>query len=1839
MTQTREPIAIIGMSCRLPGGANSVAQYWSYLLKGRDLLSDVPADRWSIDEHYHPDERMPGKTRSRRGGFIDNWDRFDPSFFGISAREAEQLDPQQRHGLELSWEALEDAGAVPEDLRGSRTGVYMGGFTLDYMIQQFADAKGMDTHTAVGTMMTMLSNRISYAYDFHGPAMTIDTACSSSVVALHEACEALRSDTCDMALAGAVELIYEPAYYIAESKGSLLSPDGLSRSFDADANGYVRGEGGGILVLKRLADAERDGDPIRAVILDSLVNQDGKTFGITLPNGEAQRALLEACYARAGIAPQEVGYVEAHGTGTRAGDPIEGNVIARFFGSERADDKRCYMASVKANIGHLEAASGIASVIKVICTLQTRTVAPHIGMKHLNPAIELDGLAIRIPTAVEPWEDGGRRRLAAVNSFGFGGTNAHVILAEYEGAPKPVAAGEEGEEGHARPPYLRLSARSEASLGALAARYAACLEDSDSAVSEIQAAIDHRRETMTYGLAVSGATRAELIEALRDFADAENDKEETARAAHDAEILRATGRLRPDRRLVFVYTGMGPQWFAMGRELYEHEPVYRDMIERVDRSFSRFLDWSIAEELHCDEASSRIQRTEVAQPMIFANQVALTALWRAYGVTADAIVGHSVGEVAAFYSAGVYTLDEAVRISYERSRCQSLLAGSGAMLAVGLGEAEALKRIAGHADAVSIAAINSPRALTLSGEREALEQIAGELEAEGIFNRFLRVDIPYHSLQMRAIEDEFMRSIDHIETQAAHTPLVTAVDGAWHDGDALDEHYWWRNIAQTVRFAAALETLLAAGYSNFIEIGPHPVLASSIRDMAEEADCDAMIRASLRRQEPERPHMRRVWLELLASGCVEPLSPPAAGRERIELPLYAWDHQRYWREPYEHARRRLGQRVHPLLGYDHDGPMRHWSAELNAFAVPYMADHRVQGIGVLSAAQFIETALQALASTRRADDRSAYVLDDLRFQRAVFLDACDATALEIAYDPADGRLEIHERSANDSGAGQRANPPREPNFAARARRLQAPAPVLRRPLADALEAATQVTAEACYGYFASLGLEYGPAFQGIAEAWCAADQTLARLVRPREAGIRLLDPILHPTVLDAAFQTLLLTQREAETAGGELKLPVSIERLTVYGDGSAIAYARALLREVTPQQVVGDLELLDEDGCIIAAVHGFTARTLDNQAEKLLSEGELAAWNYEVRWEAQLAQDDEQPLSPLPARSAWLILCATEDSPFGAEALRQLRATGQSARLVALEEASDPGAWPEGLARAADALVAELGAEPVGILSLLPLDLAAHAQPDVDGIRAMRDRIFHPHRELLRALLETGSAARLWLVSQLAVAVTAEDDVDVATAGLAGFARVLAQSETPQHFAALIDLDAPLEQMEALVGELLSPSRENEIAWRGAERYVARLRHIPPLSGAIPLSFDPEKAWLITGGFGSLGQITARFLLAHGAKRLVLAGRRLPDPTNAADAERLAYVRALEAAGAEVHPLALDVVDGQAVAAALAGLREAGLTLGGIFHAAGVLRDELLLAMSRDDFDRVYDAKAVAAWNLHEATRDDALECFVLYSSAGAVVTSVGQLNYAAGNACLDALAHHRQRHGLSAQSLAWGPWDVGMIAERDLAQHYREVRGMEPISELRGAQVLERVLGQAAAHLVICGVDWPRALQSYPNKPPLFNHLALSEGKDADAGDERDLLTDLAMLEDEAERPALVTSALVDLLVEITYNRREAIDTALPLNLYSVDSIIATEYRNKANDRLGIVLALTDILGGLSLDQLAARAYAQLEPRIAQRQEELLEWLQQIEAMSDEEATAAVAILATAGQAQESAR
>ncbi len=950
---TAEPVAIIGMGCRLPGGAGTPEAFWEILHHGVDVITEVPADRWDVDEFYDLDALRAGHMNTRWGGFVDGIDQFDAAYFGISPREAAHMDPQQRMVLEVAVEALERAGQSNDRLAGSLTGVFVAASTHDYGDREHAGAIDIDAYSMSGNAQCVIPNRLSFILDLRGPSVAIDTACSSSLVAIHAACQSLRTRDSDLALAGGVNALLSPQPTIALSKWGLMAPDGRCKTFDARADGFVRSEGCGILVLKRLADAIADGDPVLAVIRGSAVNQDGRSTAMSAPNGLAQQDVIRRALRASHVLPEEIGCIEAHGTGTALGDPIEVEALAEALGAPGPDAPPVALTAVKTNIGHLEAAAGVAGVIKLVLCLQHGEIPAPIHFASLNPHISLDGTRLFIPTGPCAWPAGPDRRLAGVSSFGFGGTNAHVVVEEAPAIPSGRPTG--------GLPLLVVSAHTPEALAQRAAEMADHLEAHASDADSFSAALATatlRRTHHDERLAIVGSSVDDIVERLRAGAAGER------RPGITAGRRDAGGR----RRVAFVCGGQGNQWSGMARSLLAHSPVFRDALEECDALVERVASWSVLEELARSEVDSRLERTEVAQPVIFSIQVALAAVWRSWGVTPDAVVGHSLGEVAAAYLAGALTLADAIRVVVARGASMRDTFATGAMASVDLSVAEVDAAIAPFGSRVSVAAVNAPGVTVISGDAVAVAEALARFRADGVVVRPLEVTYPFHSATMVPCAQALERELSGLAPGVPLLRCVSTVTGRPVEGLSFDAAYWARNVVEPVRFADAIGELADTGCDTFVELGPHPVLGGAIARTLTGISPDApVVVSSLRRGRDDVEAMAMSLGELHCVGVAVDWPAVWPGRRSVvDLPTYPWQHRRHWADTWQPAggpaTLRPSAGSHPLIGARLRSPAiagAVYDVVITPDAPSFIGQHRIGGIALMPATGFVEAAASA----------------------------------------------------------------------------------------------------------------------------------------------------------------------------------------------------------------------------------------------------------------------------------------------------------------------------------------------------------------------------------------------------------------------------------------------------------------------------------------------------------------------------------------------------------------------------------------------------------------------------------------------------------------------------------------------------------------------------------------------------------------------------------------------------------------------------------------------------------------------------------------------------------------
>ncbi len=1160
-TRSREPIAIVGAGCRLPGGIDDPDRFWSALLDGADCVGDIPNSRWDPGRFFDPTGRSPGRSYVHKAGILrDDPTAFDAAFFGIPPREAASMDPQQRLLLECAWESFEDAGDPPNRHAGMRTGVFVGGFMMDNWLVH-GDPLNIDrlsTHSATAATLTMLSSRLSYLFDLRGPCIALDTACSSSLVAIHLACQSIWNGESDAALAGGVNVLMSPVTQVTMAKGRFLSKTGKCQAFSENADGYVRAEGAVVLLLKPLSVARRDGNNVYATILGTASNQDGRTNGISVPNGDAQVAVMREAYAQAGVSPGEVSYVEAHGTGTPVGDPIEAHAIGRVVGAERTDGP-CLIGSVKTNVGHLEAAAGAAGLLKAALCVKNRMVPPHLHLSAVNPAIDTAALNLDIPTRPTALTRIGQRLVVGVNSFGYGGSNAHAVLAEPTQERNVPPGPRRDDAVTAIEPVLTFSARSPDALVQFATRHAETLSAPDVDVEAYCRSAAVHRSHHRYRAALSASNSSTLVESLRDFG---------SNAANAEPSLE-----RP--KVLFVYTGMGPQWWAMGRQLYRSNSTFRSALEQCDNTFHQISGRSILAEMLATESESQMASTDVAQPANAALQIALTKLWQSWGLIPDAVLGHSVGELAAAYAARSLTLEQTLRVAHHRSRLQKRLSGRGAMLAVGLDAAEAAEFADESEGRVSVAAVNGSSSATLAGDRDALDAIAARLTAAGRFNKFLQVEVPYHSPVMDEIRTELLGSLADLVPAAPSIDVYSTATGTALRDEIHDAAYWWLNARGCVHFADALTAAVADGHRIFVEVGPHPVLAASIGDTLADLGVRGVSVASLRRGFDEPESMSAALRSVYLAGADVDWARYFGPGNYTPVPKYPWQRERLWDESPQSLRRRVAHDRHPMVFGVADGSPKRLDVNASLAALPYLGDHHIAGTVLFPGAGHIELALEA---RRILTGSPACSIEELEFTAPMPL-AAEVNTRARAFVSADSPEFTVQVNRDDA----------DPLVCARAKIYSVGRPADPVDLEGLIASCDQVVdVETLYDSLAERGLRYGAQFRGVTSVHRGKDKVVAGLALPGEvdsAGYH-----LHPVLLDAAFHSLLAAAEPVELHHN--LIPVGIERIQFFGSPEQAAFSHGTITQSDPGGVSGDIELIAGDGTVIAAITGFRCRAV-----------------------------------------------------------------------------------------------------------------------------------------------------------------------------------------------------------------------------------------------------------------------------------------------------------------------------------------------------------------------------------------------------------------------------------------------------------------------------------------------------------------------------------------------------------------------------------------------------------------------------------------------------------------------
>lgn len=1729
------PIAIVSMACRFPRRASTPERFWQCLMDRTDEVGEIPADRWDLDAFHDDDPEVPGKMYARRGVFLDHLDLMDPEFFGISPREATWVDPQQRLLLEVGWEALERAAWTPKKI-GPQTGVFIGWMHNDYQNEASDSFLNLNPYIATGAAGSFLSGRLAYYLGLQGPSVAVDTACSSSLVALHLAIQSLQRRDCDRALVGGVNAIASPTTNILTCKLKALSPTGQSRAFDAGADGYLRGEGCGVITLRRLADARAEGDPIIGIVRGSAVGHNGFSSGLTAPNPKAQEQVIRQALQRAGIAPNDVAYLEAHGTGTELGDPIEMQAAAAALATDRSFENPLLVGSVKTNIGHLEAAAGMAGLIKVLLAFEHHQIPGQLNFETPNPHIPWSKIPVRILTEPTNWPSS-ERRVAGVSAFGMSGTNAHVIV---EAATS--TADSQVQPQNQRSQLIVLSATNDQALQTLADDYAACIARNDSLdLADIAYTSTVGRSHFEHRIAMVAANRNEAIEKLKTL----------ARGSELPFVFSGVGRRTP--KIAWQFTGQGSQYVGMARELYDSQPVFRDVVDHCDRLLQSWRNDSLISVMFADEA--RLNDTHWTQPAIFAVQMGLAQMLQSFGLSPDVVWGHSVGQYAAACVAGIMSWDDGLKLISERGRLIGQLPVGGQMLAVFASLEIVQAELAGFAE-LSLAAHNGAH-IVISGEADSIAVIQQRFAEQNFRTKRLTTSHAFHSLLMESALRPFADFANTIRFQPPHTPIVCNLTGRLLPADTiLDGDYWAAHIREAVQFSPTIATAEEVGCQLILELGPQAILTSMAA--ANWGRPTGSLVSCLQKNVNDHDSVLSAIAQLYVQGCTPDFEAMHAGHTNrsVMLPTYPFQRRRFWGPDKPRAFHAAYHTAHPLLGSPvslaGNTDERRFESFIDVDSPAWLGDHQVINGSVLPGAAFIEMAIAAAGSDQ---------IEDIVFEQPLRPQARTALQTVIRKSTEQHTIETYSSPAVSQQWTR--------NF--RAKLVSAdhdrPPSIDRSKWEQALPASA--SPDEFYRRLQQLGLNYGPAFQTIRSLQFSPTEVLAHLQSNADIrGYR-----IPPTLLDGAFHSLAVGLLQEDD--GNLFLPTGIGRVRCWQAIENEVWCHAVWRQNEGKIRTADLVLFHADGSVALEIESLKVEQVSLAALRQMSGSGAERLIYDLNWERT-----RLPVTRTNNKT-WLVIAERLDS-LATRLSEQLQAaknqpievrlqTGQMFQRVTATQFTFCGAVNENWQR----LFSELSTEqtpfqPQGISWLIGEAAAKNA---VEGILNLVATLTQREQRQIECGWQVITTAAITAGENQTLAI---QQVRPEQSQFWGLGRVLG-AEQPDFRCRLIDLPIDNRQSEETVSAiteiLLTETLDNQFAIRESHLYVPRMNRVAASKSKTDFAIRSTGCYLITGGLGMLGQNAAKWLAAKGAKQILLVSRRAPnDATQKFLAElmlefeceivvhlaNLADVNEMQTLFSRFerpstdesnHPPTADLAP-----------------LAGVIHAAGVLDDGLLTAQNWERFEKVLAPKVIGASLLHDLTRSLDLDFFILYSSVASVLGSRGQSNYAMANAFLDGLAWQRRGLGLPATSINWGPWTAGMADDERLVKRLA-LQGITPLPIDEAHSAMEQILATDRVQATVIDVDWRRMQTGLgAQSPAMLQGLAPLKQK-SQIGDS-ELVRQLKNLRGMPQRELLL--ATVQQLLQRILSTPEAPPTDRPLIEMGLDSLMAVEFGTELQQRLG---------------------------------------------------------------------
>ena len=1766
------PLAIVGMACRFPGG-NNPEQYFESLIQGRDCVTEIPKQR--LIPSLHPSQDL----MPLHGGLIDQIDGFDPTVFGMSPREASRIDPQHRLLLEVCYEALEDAGIVPSLHAQNATGVYIGLSEVDFrdLVNQLPN-ESLDHQAVLGSVRSVAAGRIAYQLGLEGPAMIVDTACSSSLLAVHLAAQSLWSGETNCALAGGVNLLLSERMFVATRNTQALAPDGKCKTFDAQANGFVRGEGCGVVVLKRLADAKRDGDRIWAVLRTSVANQDGRSAGMTAPNGIAQEKLLRTALSRAQLSPEQVSYLETHGTGTPLGDPIEVGAIRAVYGQRPSSVPPLYLGAVKTNIGHLEAAAGIASLIKAVLAISQRKIPGNLHFQSLNPRIDLDGTAIHIPTHSVDWKVP-TVRVAGVSSFGISGTNVHVLIEE----PPPEP---QNEVPAFDPQVVVLQGASPAALRSQAELLLHAMESHpDWALPDVAYTLACRRFPHQERTAFVARNTAECRESLRLITDGK------------APPRSATGTARETPDLAFLFAGQGSQYEGMGKRLYATFPAFRSAMDECSAILSSELGTPLLSILFSPPGSTEsalIHQTQWTQAALFALEYSLYKLWESWGVTPTVLLGHSVGELVAACVAQVFSLPDGLRLVSARGRLMQQLPMGGAMFSLDATEEEVQAALAAIPQAetrVGIALLNAPSQTVISGESEVAEQLANQFAQKDRRIRRLRVSHAFHSPLLTPMLAAFEKVAAKIKFSRPRIPIVSNVYGRLCTEEISNPAYWVSQVRSPVRFVDCVSAVQKFGVRGYLEIGPASTLLGLLAQ-GESPPPKASLVPSLRAEVDEQESILVSTAQLLASGGMShPHKLFAKRGQHLRLPTYPFSRSPFRLDVNVHAPANSQLREPPisdLLGAPfflaQPSQLPIFQSRFDLATRGWFVDHRLANIPLLPATGFVALALSA---GQRVLKTSALRLHELSFREVLpiqkeqpilfqtTLSQVTKEVLAVTQSSAPIRddsvgsfvhhceLRIsHIHHAELSQAEQQIRPPEKTQF-----------PV-------------EVDLSDLYQRLALRGLFYGPAFQAL-QSLRRGDTELWGTVKLPPQVADASEFLIHPALLDACIHGVAALP---VLPSGVAMVPIAIESFSLYRPASTSLDFHLRVDSVSDDKRECTLSLRlwqsspGSAQVLVADMRGLVVRALQNRPADPLDSDLL----FETVWH-------KQDIGTAASQKPQHFVLFGQQTPLAQRVTQGLVNRGQKVTRV-------------------DSFSAVENERGTVIVYLAGLAADTWSEDTAADLPAIETSGWKELLHFVQSIVATKWAVfpKLVVVTERSQPVDSTLPLRPEQAILFGLAATI-RNEHPELSCRRIDIEDRNagSDADALVEELLHDSPEDPIALRGSSRFAAQLvrasrsvlphaddHSLPEQVAQTPAPLRPldsEASYLITGGLGALGLASAQVLVDQGARHLILVGR-----SGSATLAQQQAVSALTAQGVHVNVWTLDVADRAQLAKQIQDIPFRH-PIRGIIYAAGVLDDATLEQMTDEQFTRVLQAKVTGAWNLHVLLSDQPLDFFLLYSSFAVQLGARGQGNYVAANSFLDALAQQRRKRGLAGLSINWGAVAGGGMADSQAKRTHIE-RIATPIDQETFRAAVARVLRSFRAQIGIAQLRtdsdsalWS-SLRGWSYLQPIFPRDKSTAQTTADP-----IRSGLPNLPKE-ERLQIIKSTLraeLGQVLQLTAQQRDGLSEQTAFVRLGLDSLLAIELRSRIETTLGVRLSAVELLDQLHLQSATLRIEAELLRRI----------------------------------------